>query len=548
MRTKLAKRTIPFALILLVLSVKTLCALEDPWVDVRNYQSINAAVTAIGSTQTTLLVPNTQTLTNSLTIPANIHLVILKGGSIAKASNYTLTIRGPFKPGRYRVFSGFSSEDVTFEQGLVERVIPEWWGENTTPGTTDMSGEIGCAINSLPNGGVVQFSEGIYLVTSSITLPQNIPLRLRGVGSTYNAGKGTILKADLASGFLFSLTNNIFDISLEDFAINGNSTADGAISYSGNYGFGWFIKNVHVYYFAKNGIHAVDIQDPSHIHATNLTIAGITNGTCLRIRANTLNTGVMTFTNCEFGVGYESKYGLEIAEPGNATDSINFVGCLFSNSTNNANITGRGLNFIGNHFEMDTASGVHVNINGGQNQTWIGNTFGGNGKSIKGIYLNGAAYTDNIMMDNNQFIDLNASGNCVEIANDSDIVTGTILVGYIHRGVTTPARLSDPGYKTRNLYSNLRTWEYADSLADDGVLGIPYPQSGGWGFAQAGNNEAYALFSFSNSGAVTLISNSGNTVTTDTDNKFCIVNAGGYLNIKNRLGSPMTVKVKIHYN
>ncbi len=98
-----------------------------PWVDARNYASINAAVTAIGSDSKTLLVPDAQTLAANLTVPSNIHLVILKGGSIVKASTYTLTINGPFEAGLYQVFSGFTT-DVTFGAGAVEKVFTEWWG------------------------------------------------------------------------------------------------------------------------------------------------------------------------------------------------------------------------------------------------------------------------------------------------------------------------------------------------------------------------------------------------------------------------------------
>lgn len=109
---------------------------RSPWVDVRSYASINAAVTAIGSTHTTLVVANVQTLTASLTIPSTLSLEVLNGGSIVKASTYILTIKGPFEAGLYQVFSGFSAGDVTFGSGSVKEVYPEWWGavsNNSSP-------------------------------------------------------------------------------------------------------------------------------------------------------------------------------------------------------------------------------------------------------------------------------------------------------------------------------------------------------------------------------------------------------------------------------
>ncbi len=98
------------------------------WVDVRSYASINAAVIAIGSTQTTLLVSNAQTLTASLTIPSTLSLKILKGGSIVKASTYTLIINGPFEAGPYQVFSGFSNGDIYFGYSGGVQIYLEWFG------------------------------------------------------------------------------------------------------------------------------------------------------------------------------------------------------------------------------------------------------------------------------------------------------------------------------------------------------------------------------------------------------------------------------------
>jgi hypothetical protein len=85
------------------------------------------------------------------------------------------------------------------------------------------------------------------------------------------------------------------------------------------------------------------------------------------------------------------------------------------------------------------------------------------------------------------------------------------------------------------------------SVVDDGQLILP-DASTGWGFAQIGDNEEYALFSWTTAGAVTLISNSVNTVNTDTDDKFCIYDAGTDVRIKNRLGAEKIVRWAIYYS
>ena len=85
------------------------------------------------------------------------------------------------------------------------------------------------------------------------------------------------------------------------------------------------------------------------------------------------------------------------------------------------------------------------------------------------------------------------------------------------------------------------------SLNDEGATALPSSTSGGFGFAQAGDGEEYGLFSYTSAGVVTLISNSANTVATDTDTKFCIYDAGTVVWVKNRLGSAKNVLIMIHY-
>ncbi len=98
-----------------------------PWYDVRSYTSINAAITTIGATVCTLVVPDAQTLTANLVIPATMSLFIPKGGSIVKASTYTLTVNGPLNVGHYQGFSGFTyGADLTLANSLI--IDPAWYG------------------------------------------------------------------------------------------------------------------------------------------------------------------------------------------------------------------------------------------------------------------------------------------------------------------------------------------------------------------------------------------------------------------------------------
>lgn len=142
---------------------------NDGTVVYTKYASINAAVTAQGTNKVTLVVPSPENLAANLIIPSTITLKIPYGGYIAKASTYTLAINGPFEAGIYRVFSGFASGDVTFGTGSVKEVYPEWWRDNTTPGTTDMTVAIQSAI-AASTGSPIILSNTDYMTSTEILI------------------------------------------------------------------------------------------------------------------------------------------------------------------------------------------------------------------------------------------------------------------------------------------------------------------------------------------------------------------------------------------
>lgn len=70
----------------------------------------------------------------------------------------------------------------------------------------------------------------------------------------------------------------------------------------------------------------------------------------------------------------------------------------------------------------------------------------------------------------------------------------------------------------------------------------------GWGFAQAGDNQEYAQFTWTAAGAVTLIVNTANVNNADVDGDFCIYDNGAGIAIKNRLGADLTVRYSLFYS
>jgi hypothetical protein len=70
----------------------------------------------------------------------------------------------------------------------------------------------------------------------------------------------------------------------------------------------------------------------------------------------------------------------------------------------------------------------------------------------------------------------------------------------------------------------------------------------GMGKIIIGDNQEYSEFTFTTAAVVTLINNTANVVTTETDGKLCITDGGALVYIINELGSSLTATVIINYN
>ena len=110
------------------------------------HDTLSSAIDNLGtSDQVVLVIERNETLTGAVTIPANIKLKPVPGNVVTTGGN-ALTIKGPIEAGRWQIFSGSGVVSHSGRTGQ-DKVYPEWWGENTIPGTTDMTAEIQAAID-----------------------------------------------------------------------------------------------------------------------------------------------------------------------------------------------------------------------------------------------------------------------------------------------------------------------------------------------------------------------------------------------------------------
>jgi len=84
------------------------------------------------------------------------------------------------------------------------------------------------------------------------------------------------------------------------------------------------------------------------------------------------------------------------------------------------------------------------------------------------------------------------------------------------------------------------------SIDDDAYIDLPETTTGN-GFAQLGNNEAWAQFSWSQDGTPVLMISSANVSDSDEADKLCFFAHDNGVRIRNRLGAPKELTYQINY-
>jgi hypothetical protein len=507
-----------------------------PCITIGSTSSINEAVEESSTRDKVLLITSSQILTDDLNIENRTIVMLPSAGSIAKASTYTITFgtgsRFICDP-TWQAFDGFSEGDITFAQGVVEKIYAEWWGSNTTPGTTDMTTPITCAYTA---GGVltpVQLLGTTYLV-SNLAIADAIVMK----GMGYNL---TSIKAAGSDAPISLTRTSAYGIVLEDFAINGNNLA--------NYGIYASSDSVAV----QGRFDRLKIINctgtPGYGFATDVTNYSMLLNRCL-ITANNLGVylpGVnqnSTLMDCLVYNNVEGQIhvinpvnvrlrGTEIENSATGgSDTINLRIQGTDNTTYN-----RTINLDSCYFESSREGTVDIKIDTGYVLASIDSMYG-NGNSLANYSIELAADCS-IAIRNSDLHDY-LLGPINESAGIHNIVIENSYGGIWNGANSTPIQLQRNG---------LYEYDWAGTVEDEAYVAINplISTSGGWGFAMVGDMEEYSWFTFTAAGVVTLLHNTANVVNSDTDDKFCIFDIGTYVQIRNRLGSSKTVKVKMNY-
>ncbi len=161
----------------------------------------------------------TYVLGTNETVPSNIYLEPENGAELQPAAGVTLTMYAAsnLKCGDQQKFidtTNNSTNPIVFTNGGTVRV--DWFGENTTPGTTDMYNAMACA-NASIEAGMVLWGSQTYGLGTGLTWKDHITYQGMGTGAT-------IIKA-LAAIDMVTVANNQYSYNINDMRFDGDSQA-----------------------------------------------------------------------------------------------------------------------------------------------------------------------------------------------------------------------------------------------------------------------------------------------------------------------------------
>ena len=230
-------------------------------VDVRDHESLAAAIAAIGSTETDLHVSDRQSVSTALIVPGNIRMVIPRGGQLVRADGGSITFAEGSKldAGIYQIFRGFDS-GVTFNAGSVAEVYPEWWGarpDGARDDRTDSHAAFKAAHDSFDRqggtnrGGKINIANGDYYLGRTWEITK--PLTIEGRQSAHHVASSVsrlMFPANTTGIRVHTGYSTIRDLTLHS---TGKDKTGHGIHASGAV----YLERINAQYFAENGFNIV---------------------------------------------------------------------------------------------------------------------------------------------------------------------------------------------------------------------------------------------------------------------------------------------------
>lgn len=165
-------------------------AIGSPVVHVDTWDRFKDATVTIGANPGRIVISESITADENYTVPSNVIVCPLPGGTISVDATFTVTINGPIDAGPWQIFDG--AGDIALGPGGNRVVYPEWWG--CEPGGTAASNYtalVKAIAAAITRGAILQFQPGQY--DYDTTLDLTFYTRLEGAGSVRDTGITTTL-------------------------------------------------------------------------------------------------------------------------------------------------------------------------------------------------------------------------------------------------------------------------------------------------------------------------------------------------------------------
>jgi len=183
-----------------------------------DYDHPDDAITAIGASNKTLLVTESETCNTNFNVPANVKVRFERGGKLTINNGITVTFNGQIDAGLWRIFS-YTGTGTLAGTPLISSTYPQWWA--TGDGTVENPWANDCiqkAYDFVPDGGTIYLKAGYYTLSDTIKTAKKISI----IGEGRNK---SIIVLDIAHGNGIGIVTDY--CTLKGFTIDGDSQLDG---------------------------------------------------------------------------------------------------------------------------------------------------------------------------------------------------------------------------------------------------------------------------------------------------------------------------------